>query len=107
MHLPEAVQLLEAAGAEVRNTSIGNRRGDEAMENHTLRHCRDVWYPDLINREEYSQWAARGARPLREVLRERVRWIPQKHRPEPLNDDVEERIEFILRRAEKSVKSVR
>ena len=81
--------------------------GNFLMENHTLRHCRDVWYPELINREEYSQWAARGARQLREVLRERVRWILENHRPKPLNGDVEERIEFILRRAEKSVKSVR
>ena len=74
------------------------------MEDHTLEHYRDVWYPKVINREEYSVWAGKGAKPLREVLREKVRWILENHHPEQLPKDVEEKIGTILKRASKEVK---
>jgi trimethylamine--corrinoid protein Co-methyltransferase len=72
--------------------------GNFLMEDHTLRHYRDVWYPQVINREEYSVWAGKGAKPLREVLRERVRWILENHQPERLPDAVEKRVEAVLKR---------
>ena len=72
------------------------------MEDHTLRHFRDVWYPKVINREEYSVWAGRGAKPLREVLREKVRWILENHQPEQLPAEVEEQVESVLQRASKN-----
>jgi trimethylamine--corrinoid protein Co-methyltransferase len=78
--------------------------GNFLMEDHTLRHFRDVWYPQLINREEYSAWAARGAKPLREVLRERVRWILKNHQPEPLSAEVEQEVEAVLQRASSNSK---
>jgi trimethylamine--corrinoid protein Co-methyltransferase len=72
--------------------------GNFLMEDHTLRHHRDVWYPQVINREEYSVWAGKGAKPLREVLRERVHWILENHQPERLPDVVEKRVETVLKR---------
>lgn len=78
--------------------------GHFLMEDHTLEHYRDVWYPKVINREEYSAWAGKGAKPLREVLREKVHWILKNHHPEQLPEDVEEKIETILKRAGKEVK---
>jgi trimethylamine--corrinoid protein Co-methyltransferase len=76
--------------------------GHFLMEDHTLRHFRDVWYPKVINREEYSVWAGRGAKPLREVLREKVRWILENHQPEQLPAEVEEQVESVLQRALKN-----
>jgi trimethylamine--corrinoid protein Co-methyltransferase len=77
--------------------------GHFLMEDHTLEHYRDVWYPTVINREEYSVWAGRGAKPLREVLREKVHWILEHHQPEQLPEDVEAKIGTILKRASKDV----
>jgi len=92
-----ALEVIEAVGPG----------GNFLMEEHTLRHYRDVWYPQLINREEYSAWAAQGAKPLREVLRERVRWILENHRPEPLPADVEQQVESVLNRAAKNAENTR
>lgn len=89
-----ALELVEKVGP----------RGHFLMEDHTLEHYRDVWYPKAINREEYSVWAGKGAKPLREVLREKVHWILKNHHPEQLPEDVEEKIETILKRAGKEVK---
>jgi trimethylamine--corrinoid protein Co-methyltransferase len=83
-----ALEVIEAVGPG----------GNFLMEDHTLRHYRDVWYPQVINREEYSVWAGKGAKPLREVLRERVRWILENHQPERLPDAVEKRVEAVLKR---------
>jgi trimethylamine--corrinoid protein Co-methyltransferase len=77
--------------------------GNYLMEDHTLLHHRDVWYPRLINREAYSVWVSKGAKPLREVLRERVRWILENHRPEPLGAEAEERVEAVLQRAAREI----
>ena len=30
--------------------------GNFLTENHTLRHFRDIWYPQVLDRQEYSQW---------------------------------------------------
>jgi trimethylamine--corrinoid protein Co-methyltransferase len=92
-----ALEVIEAVGPG----------GNFLMEEHTLRHYRDVWYPRLINREEYSAWAAQGAKPLRAVLRERVRWILENHRPEPLPADVEQQVESVLNRAAKNAENTR
>lgn len=73
--------------------------GHFLMEDHTLQHFRDVWYPQILNREEYTIWAEKGAKPLREVLAEKVRWILENHHPERLSDQVDERIESVLQRA--------
>ena len=81
--------------------------GNFLMEEHTLQHYRDVWYPQVLNREEYSVWAEKGAKPLREVLREKVRWILENHQPEPLCAEVEDRVEAVLNRAAKNAENTR
>ncbi len=79
--------------------------GHFLMEDHTLEHYRDVWYPKVINREEYSVWAGKGAKPLREVLREKVRWILENHHPKQLPEDVEAKIGTILKKANAEIAS--
>jgi hypothetical protein len=60
---------------------------------------RNVWYPRVINREEYSVRPGKWAEPFREVFRERVRWILENHRPEQLPDKVEEKAWIIVKKA--------
>ncbi|UCF97993.1 MAG: trimethylamine methyltransferase family protein [Spirochaetaceae bacterium] len=73
--------------------------GNFLTEDHTLERYRDLWYPKVIDRAEYSVWLGKGAKALREVLRERALWILENHRPEPLPEHVEARIVTILTRA--------
>lgn len=68
---------------------------------HTFRHYREEWYPNLIDRNIYERWAEDGKPTLTERANKRVREILESHQPEPLPKDVEEKVKAITRRAER------
>ena len=65
---------------------------------HTLAHFRDDWYPRLFDRDHWEGWSASGAKTLRERSRERIEEILAQHQPEPLQPDVQRRIDQIVDR---------
>ncbi len=67
---------------------------------HTFKHFRERWYPDLFERDNYEGWLAKGGETLAERAAERVETILAEHKPEPLPDDVAQAIRAIVRRAE-------
>jgi trimethylamine--corrinoid protein Co-methyltransferase len=69
---------------------------------HTLKHYRNSWYPALINRQNYDNWSAQGAKTLEQRAAERVTKILAEHRPEPLPKDVAQAVHAIVERAEAS-----
>ncbi|MBL7064838.1 MAG: trimethylamine methyltransferase family protein [Anaerolineae bacterium] len=71
---------------------------------HTLAHFRERWYPDVFERGNYSQWQAAGGQSLGERAAERVEKILADHQPEPLPEDVAQKIKAIVQRAEESFK---
>ena len=73
--------------------------GDFLSSEHTLRHFREDWYPRLFDRRNYDEWAADGAKTLRQRARERLEEILQNHQPEPLPPDVQEKIDEVVNRA--------
>ncbi len=74
--------------------------GQYLNKEHTRTHFRDVWYPNLFERDDYLTWQDRGCTTLAERAAERVEKILQQHRPEPLPDDVKAQLEKIVQRAE-------
>jgi len=48
-------------------------RGHYLAEDHTMRHFRDVWYPQLFERSHYETWRSQGAVPFSERLRQKTR----------------------------------
>jgi trimethylamine:corrinoid methyltransferase-like protein len=52
------------------------------MEKHTLNNFRKVWYPQVINRDNWDSWTGKGGKRLAERLNEKVRWILEHHQPE-------------------------
>ena len=66
---------------------------------HTMRHFRDIWYPKVSDHQDHDNWTRSGARPLQDVLRDRVHRILADHRPEPLSAETDGLIEAILSRA--------
>ncbi|MCF8063276.1 MAG: trimethylamine methyltransferase family protein, partial [Deltaproteobacteria bacterium] len=58
---------------------------------HTLRHYRDRWYPQILDRQGYETWAARGGRDLGRVAAERAEALLKEHRPEPLAGEIRKR----------------
>jgi len=57
-------------------------------EKHTVRLFRENWFPSLLNRHNYEQWAAAGSLSLGDKANERVRRILRDHLPEPLPPEV-------------------
>ena len=70
---------------------------------HTLRHYRERWYPDLIDRLNHSAWQARGGKTLAERAADRVSGILASHECEPLAPDVAGALHTIVERAEAAV----
>jgi len=66
---------------------------------HTLKHFRERWYPKLFDRMTYRSWVEKGGRNLVERAAERVEKILSEHKPEPLADEVKEKLRQIVRRA--------
>jgi trimethylamine--corrinoid protein Co-methyltransferase len=62
--------------------------GSYLQEKHTVRNFRHNWFPTLMNRHGYEQWAAAGGPSLADRANERVRHILRDHQPVPLAAEV-------------------
>ena len=71
---------------------------------HTMRHFRNRWYPDVIERGNYDQWMADGGLTLGERAAAKVEQILAEHQPQVLPDDVAKKIKDIIKKAEESFK---
>lgn len=85
-----AVDLIDEMGPD----------GQYLDSEHTLTHFRERWYPTLIERDNYSNWLAKGGKTLGERAAERVEAILAEHKPEPLPKDVAQAVHAIVERAE-------
>jgi trimethylamine--corrinoid protein Co-methyltransferase len=66
---------------------------------HTLRHCREDWYPKMMDRRNISQWQERGGKTYRERACEHVEQVLQKGKRLDLGQDVPRGIRAVLERA--------
>lgn len=67
---------------------------------HTRRHFRERWYPNLIERFNYGQWQAKGGKTLAQRAADRVDRILSTHKPPPLSEDAAKAIHAIVERAQ-------
>ena len=70
---------------------------------HTYKHFRERWYPELFERDNYAGWLAKGGQTLAERAAEQVTKILAEHKPEPLPEAVAKQIRAIVQRAEEQV----
>jgi trimethylamine--corrinoid protein Co-methyltransferase len=85
-----ALDLIDAVGPD----------GQFLDSDHTLKHFRQRWYPQLFDRDNYDGWLSRGGKTLGERAVERVEAILAGHQPEPLPEDVAKAVYAIVERAE-------
>jgi trimethylamine--corrinoid protein Co-methyltransferase len=62
----------------------------------TLKHFRDFWYPDLLDRSRRETWLEGGATTLGQRLNARVKEIIREHRPAPLDAASKQRLQEIV-----------
>jgi trimethylamine--corrinoid protein Co-methyltransferase len=70
---------------------------------HTAKHCRKNWCPDIFDRRSYGRWMEAGGKDLVERTAERVAKILEEHKPELLPDEITRKIKAIVDRAENQV----
>lgn len=73
--------------------------GQYLNQEHTRRHFREAWVPDLLERDDHKTWQRKGVKTLGERAAERVDRILAEHRPDPLPADVLARLDAIVERA--------
>lgn len=69
---------------------------------HTLVHFREHRYSDLIDRQMYDAWHASGAQTMNQRMRDKLMWILDHHKPDPLPEDIVRELDHIVARADAS-----
>ncbi|MEM1545342.1 MAG: trimethylamine methyltransferase family protein [Candidatus Methanomethylicia archaeon] len=65
---------------------------------HTLKHLRsEIYMPEIFNRDSEAKWIRSGKPSVRNSIKRRVREILKTHNPEPLPEDIQRKIEEIIR----------
>ncbi len=68
---------------------------------HTLKHFRDRFYPNLLDRTNFDVWSENGSTTLAQRAGEKVKQILAEHQVEPLPADTNKRLREIVERAHK------
>ncbi len=77
--------------------------GEFVTHPHTFHHVRDVWYPDLFYRGGAKTWGGSDRTTFEQRVNARTRELIGSHQPEPLSNEIVERIEDIIKRAEEMI----
>jgi len=77
--------------------------GNYLVEDHTLKHFREYWEPELMNRQNYEGWIEKGGKDLGERVNEKVKSILAEYKTEPLEDKKQREILKIIELWERKV----
>jgi trimethylamine--corrinoid protein Co-methyltransferase len=65
------------------------------QDHTTQNYLKEQWQPELFNRNNFQVWTEKGKKTSQQLANEKVRWILENHKPEPLADDVLAQLEEI------------
>lgn len=78
--------------------------GHFLTDEHTLRHFRaEQFFPRLLDRQNYANWAAAGGKSMKERLNQEVRRILADYEPEQVPEERRKAISAILSEADREV----
>lgn len=66
---------------------------------HTHKHFKEDWYPNLLDRQDHAGWSADGSPTYRQRARKKALKILEEHQPKPLPEEVSKGIQAIIDRA--------
>jgi trimethylamine---corrinoid protein Co-methyltransferase len=97
-------------GVEVSNETLAEETirkvgpgGTYLGQRHTAKHVRELWRPTSFIRESRNKWEDKGSKDLLARLNERVREIVAKGPKSPLENDIINKLDAIVERAEKRI----
>jgi len=80
--------------------------GHFLAHSHTLRNFRkELWQPDLSDRQTWSKWVEGGKKRMEDRTREKTQLILKTHTPAPLSSQAEEKIQEVINRLKTDDKS--
>ncbi len=71
--------------------------GEFLTSEHTLKHFRENWYPELISRTPYEKWEKGGKKDLGTRANEKVRYILENYNPRPLDEKLKTELKHIVK----------
>ncbi|UCC38582.1 MAG: trimethylamine methyltransferase family protein [Candidatus Aminicenantes bacterium] len=71
--------------------------GEFLSSDHTLKHFRENWFPDLISRIPYEKWTGEGKKDLGTKANEKARFILDNHNPRPLEENLRKELRSIVK----------
>jgi trimethylamine--corrinoid protein Co-methyltransferase len=77
----------------IKSVGVG---GHYLTQQHTLRHMKKRWQPELVDRRTYRAWEADGRRGARHRANEKAKWILANHHPVPLEPKLQEELGRIV-----------
>jgi trimethylamine--corrinoid protein Co-methyltransferase len=82
---------------EVALIKANTPRGNFLRAKHTRRTFREHWLPEILSRDTYEAWQAKG-QTIEQICRRKAQAMLAEHRPPALPADVEAELERIVRR---------
>ena len=82
-------------------TEVGPK-GNYLKTEHTLKHFRERWYPNLFERNTYESWLANGGKTLAERASDKVDRILSEYESEPLPSKIKEKLQDLVQKAKAS-----
>ena len=76
--------------------------GNYLKTEHTRKHYKERWYPNLFERDTYDSWHGKGGKTLCERAGEMASLILAEHKPDPLPFKIKERLQEIVHRTKVS-----
>jgi trimethylamine--corrinoid protein Co-methyltransferase len=77
--------------------------GDYLTHGHTLKHYKKPFYSKLADKGTHSQWLQRGGTSMEERAAKEVDRILANHKPEPLPEQVQQKLREIVERGQASI----
>ena len=65
-------------------------------EEHTTKHFRQIWYPQIFDRTIYDVWLEQGSKDFEQRLQEKTRTM-MDHTPQPLPDEIGKELDRMAR----------
>lgn len=85
----------------IRRVGVG---GHFLEDEHTLKYFRkEVWFPSLFDRNNWELWKGKGGNSILERAVKKKEEILNEHKIEPLDQDIANRIDEIVKEAEKDI----
>ena len=70
--------------------------GQFLSHEHTMRHWRELWVPQLFERRRLEAWQEKGSKQMRQRVRGATVALMDAHQPQPMTASVDAEIERIL-----------